>query len=173
MTSFSSSGSYGSLIKKLQKIATTVESAGVQWAIISAKDFEARLQHHLDEQGRSEPPPLSPATLKIYEVKGEPDGSALRDQLEIYYRQEGEAFVAGVGIPEGKPTMIAKVQNDGAIIGVTEKMRGFLSAAYGIHLKASTTQIVVPGRHFWDKAFKESKEDAKRRFAKMMLEIMV
>jgi hypothetical protein len=74
-------------------------------------------------------------------------------------------YVATLGIPDGKPTIVAKVQNDGATIQVTDKMRGYLSAALGIHLNASTTHIVVPGRYFWDNAFKTASDRYKQELA--------
>jgi hypothetical protein len=45
--------------------------------------------------------------------------------------------------------MIAKVQDQGATIQVTPKMRGFLAAKYQIFLKASTRVIVIPARQSW------------------------
>lgn len=46
---------------------------------------------------------------------------------------------------------IAAVQNYGAQIAVTDKMRGFLHHL-GIHLKDSTGNIIIPPRPFMDKA---------------------
>jgi hypothetical protein len=39
----------------------------------------------------------------------------------------------------------------GARIAVTEKMRGFLGAVCDVHLKASTSTLVIPARRFADK----------------------
>lgn len=47
--------------------------------------------------------------------------------------------------------MIARVQNNGAHIKVTEKQRNFLHYL-GLHLKDSTAQIVIPPRPFMDNA---------------------
>lgn len=43
---------------------------------------------------------------------------------------------------------IARVQEFGVDIAVTDKMRGYLSAVHDIHLKASTTHIHIPERSF-------------------------
>lgn len=47
--------------------------------------------------------------------------------------------------------MIARIQNDGAHIKVTEKQRKYLHYL-GLHLKNSTAQIVIPPRPFMDNA---------------------
>lgn len=46
---------------------------------------------------------------------------------------------------------IARVQNNGAHINVTKKQRAFLHY-FGIHLKDSTGQIIIPPRPFMDNA---------------------
>jgi len=48
---------------------------------------------------------------------------------------------------KGKVINIAQIQNDGCVINVTAKMRNFLHTI-GIHLKKSTTKIVIPPRKF-------------------------
>lgn len=54
-----------------------------------------------------------------------------------------------VGVPsDGKMGVIAHVHEYGCDIRVTPKMRAYLSAAKGIHLKASTTVIRIPERSF-------------------------
>lgn len=49
----------------------------------------------------------------------------------------------------------APAQEFGAKIKVTAKMRGFLAANYDIHLKASTTHIVIPPRPFMRTTFQQ------------------
>lgn len=51
-----------------------------------------------------------------------------------------------VGWTDQEMAKIAAIQEFGASINVTPKMRGFLSASYGINLKATTSQIVIPPR---------------------------
>ena len=48
----------------------------------------------------------------------------------------------------GKMLMIANVHEFGCKIKVTDKMRKFFAAAYGIHLKKATKTIVIPERSF-------------------------
>ena len=47
--------------------------------------------------------------------------------------------------------MIARIQNDGAHIRVTEKQRKYLHYL-GLHLKKTTQEIVIPSRPFMDNA---------------------
>lgn len=133
------------------------------WALRCAKLMERLYLDYLENQGEAvgSPPPLSSATRLIYEATGEPDGSGIRNHVTVTYSKQGNNTIATLGIPDGKPTMIAKVQNDGAVIGVTERMRGFL-AHCGIFLKDSTTQIVIPGRHAWDYALRDTVGRAKK-----------
>jgi hypothetical protein len=158
------------LILKLQKMKQDANRRGKQWAEESALTLYKYLHEHLEKQGRDEsfPPPLAAATRHIYEISGGSDGSGIRDHIEKGTNMSGSTFVAYVGIPQGEPTMVAKVQNDGAVIPVTEKMRGFLAATYGISLKKETTHIVIPARHFWDKSVKRAKEKAKKRAGEIM-----
>lgn len=47
----------------------------------------------------------------------------------------------------GENQMIAAVHEFGVTIPVTDKMRGYLGA-HGLHLKKTTTQIIIPERSF-------------------------
>lgn len=124
----------------------------------SAHYFYNKLIENLESQGRGgEPPDLSTATRQIYQVDGEPDGSGIRNHIVVSVNKRGKSWVGSVMIPPGKPTLVAAVQESGATIPVTERMRGFL-ALRGIYLKSSTNYIYVPGRKFWSKA----KTDTKR-----------
>lgn len=62
--------------------------------------------------------------------------------------KEARSKKGKVGYPAGsKQEMIAAVHEYGARIKVTDKMRGYL-AAHGLHLRASTSHIVIPERSF-------------------------
>jgi hypothetical protein len=76
-------------------------------------------------------------------------------------------FTATCGIPEGKPSIIARVQNNGATIKVTPRMRGWL-AVHGIHLRASTKVIRIPARKFWTKASKVASKQFKQDLRKIL-----
>lgn len=58
----------------------------------------------------------------------------------------------------GKPKVakIAKIQNYGAVIPVTRKMRLFLGMTYGIWLSKKTTTINIPARPFMDVALSQN-----------------
>lgn len=140
--------------RSLQQLADRIERAN-EVVKEAAIEMKTEAIANLEGQGRGgAPPPLSQLTTRIYQETGEPDGSGIRNHLTIEYRQTDRGTVAVLGIPEGQPTIVAKVQNDGCSIPVTDKMRGFLSAEYGIHLRSTTTHIFVPPRHFWDNALK-------------------
>lgn len=154
----------------LNKLADRVDRASdvVKDAAIEMK---AEAIANLEGQGRGgTPPPLSQMTTKIYQQAGEPDGSGIRNHLTVEYKQTSRHTTAILGIPDGQPTIVAKVQNDGCSIAVTDKMRGFLAAEYGIFLRATTTHIVVPPRHFWDDALKVTSERLRDRLRSIFLE---
>ncbi len=164
--------SYSTLLAKLKNARSRVNAKGAQWVMVSASRLDELIRQHLQTQGRGgAAPPLSAMTKQIYEIAGEPDGSGIHDTLDLYFRQERNAFIAGVGIPEGRPTMIAKVQDEGAVIPVTDKMRGFMTANFGIFLRAETTHIVIPGRNFWSQSVKQAQSDAKKELADFMDEL--
>lgn len=166
------SSTYAQLLAKLKNARSRVNAKGAQWVLVSANRLDELIREHLKSQGRGgTPPPLSEMTKQIYEIAGEPDGSGIHNTLEQYFRKEKNAFVAGVGIPEGKPTIIAKVQDEGAVIPVTDKMRGFMAANFGIYLRAETTHIVIPGRNFWSQSVKQAQSDAKKELSRFMNEL--
>jgi len=156
--------SLNGLTAKLSDIKEKVPLRGAEWAEQSAQTLHSLYQAHLTGQGRPDgyPPSLSPATLKIYELDGEPDGSGIRDHIEYGVLRDYHQVVGYVGIPLGKPTMIAKVQNDGCVIPVTDAMRGFLAARYGIYLRNETRHIYIPPRHSWDTSVMQAKLQSKK-----------
>ena len=151
------------LTAKLSDFKTNVPIRGATWAEKSAMYMAELYLDFLESQGRSGGalPPLSDATLHIYGIEEPPNGEGIRNHVRQGVFNVQNKVVGFVGIPEGKPTIIAKVQNDGAIIQVTEAMRGFLSAAYGIHLRAETKHIYIPARHSWDESLRRAKIKSK------------
>lgn len=161
-------GSYRKLIDKLERQPREVPRKGAKWAGEAVDGLNKRVREHLAEQGRGgEPPPLSAMTRRIYDIDGEPDGSGIVNHLTLEYRKRGSKVIAILGIPQGKPTIVAKVQDRGATIEVTDKMRGFLAAAYGIYLKATTTHIQIPGRHFWEYSVRATNREATRKLKRL------
>ena len=164
---------YGKLYKTLDRIQRELPRRGAQWAATSAQMMDQECRDHLEQQGRGgQPPPLSDMTRRIYDIDGDPDGSGIVNHLTLEYQKRGNNFVAILGIPQGKPTMIAKVQDRGQIIEVTDKMRGFLAAAYGIYLKSTTTHIHIPARHFWENSLATTNAAARRQLLKLFKDLM-
>jgi len=148
------------LFDRLHALGTSVPLRGVDRVKRLGAATHAAARTNLEDQGRGgQGPPLSKATLKIYAQAGDPDGRALLDRIELT-RYSNRVIV---GIPDGKPTTIARVQDRGAIIPVTDAMRGYL-AAHGIHLRQSTQYIQVPPRGFWTRAIRDSQVAASLYF---------
>lgn len=60
--------------------------------------------------------------------------------------------------PNGEPIAgIAYIQNYGAVINVTDKMRGYLGVR-GLHLRKDKHQVVIPPTHFMQKAIGQQKK---------------
>ena len=124
-----------------------------------AKYLHETLLRTLDT-GRSEWLPLSYVTKML---KGSPvkriDSGAFKEMLKV--RQEG--MTAWVGImdkydKEGRDLeLIARVQEGGANIRVTEAMRAWF-AAQGFPLKRTTQSIVIPPRPLFGLVADESTE---------------
>ena len=165
-------GGYGKLIQKLKKAPQRLGDLGEGFVAESVADMEATYISRLEAQGRpgGEPPPLSAMTHHLYEELGGPDGSGIRNHIRSGVERIGFNSEGFVGILEGKPTMIAKVQDEGCVIPVTDKMRGFL-AAHGVYLKATTVVIEIPARHSWSKAVEEATARSRDRLKVLMNEL--
>lgn len=166
-------GNLTQLKNKLQKMRQEVPQAGKQWARETAQNFYHNAYQTLSNQGRPNgtPPPLSPMTRQIYSVDGEPDGSGIRNHMRIVEQNQYDGYQATFGILEGEPTKIARIQNYGATYTVTQDMRDFFAARYGIYLSPNTTVIHVPGRHFLDIASDQTKRHAKESFDRLFNDI--
>ena len=151
------------LSAKLSDLKTNVPIRGATWAEKSSEYMATLYLDYLESQGRSggAPPPLSDATNHIYGINGSPDGDGVRNHVRQGVFNVRNKVIGFVGIPDGQPTIIAKVQNDGALIRVTEAMRGFLAAVYGIYLKEETKHIHIPARHSWDESLRKAKIKSK------------
>ncbi len=164
-------GGYSKLIQKMEKAPQQISRRGTKWAFDNARQVDAKVRHNLETQGRGgEPPPLSYATREIYRQTQEPDGSGIINHLTLEFQRRDNRYIATLGIPEGRPTMIAKVQDQGATIPVTERMRAYF-AVFGIYLKPTTTHINVPGRKFWEIALRESRKESQAKLKGLLKEI--
>ena len=65
--------------------------------------------------------------------------------------------VLDIGFLNAKSTFIAKIQEFGCKIPVTKKMRGWFAYTHGVHLKKTTTEIVIPPRPFMRMTYSEHK----------------
>lgn len=137
------------LIKKIDKISQEIGDIGEQWVRGRVDDFEGTYREHLKTQGRGgQPPPLSQLTREIYSKIGEPDGSGIRNHIRTEIQRIKSSTTGIFGILEGRPTIVAKVQDQGAVVPVTLKMRRFL-AAHGIYIRGDKTHFVIPARYSW------------------------
>lgn len=75
------------------------------------------------------------------------------EELDGMYVEVGILSSAG-----GEMLTIASVQEFGANITVTDKMRGYMAANFGVHLKQSTTSIKIPERSFIRSSFDAKQE---------------
>lgn len=142
--------------------AREVPRKGRSWAESTAIDFEQDLHANLIAQRAN----LSGATLRIYSIRGRPDGSGIRNHISHVKHQTNESLRITVGVASGKPTMVAKVQEYGTTIKVTDKMRSWFRRS-GINLKSSTVFIRIPGRKFWSKSLMTAKKNSKIQLKKL------
>lgn len=161
------------LRSRLARMRQEILPVGERWAQEAADDLALTYRAYVATQGRSgsESPPLSPATEFIYSQYGEPDGSGILNHIETGANASSKGAIAWVAVPKGKPTIVAIVQDKGATISVTPKMRGFL-ATRGIFLRANTMAIVVPGRGSWSNSIHSAVRKAKAAFHRDFSRVM-
>jgi hypothetical protein len=78
----------------------------------------------------------------------------------------------GLGVsvgPGGSPGVYGAVNEYGATINVTERMRAFLHAN-GIHLRASTTEMILPPRPWFWPTWEKNKDKAVNLIRKKVME---
>lgn len=78
----------------------------------------------------------------------------------------GKKIRVGV-LQEGKIQMIAVVQEFGANVPVTPKMRAYL-ASQGLFLKSTTTQIRIPERSFIRAGWDQNEPDITQKYADLL-----
>lgn len=159
-------GGYGELCSQLAIAERQIPVDAQIWAERCARSLDRFYRYYLSRQGRGgAPPPLSDLTRRIYDVDGEPSGDGIRNHIEINVTATAHHAIAVWGIPEGKPAMVARVQDGGATIRVTQKMRGYMAARYGIFLKQSTQVIVIPARHSWRESKKFAAQESRSQLS--------
>ncbi len=79
---------------------------------------------------------------------------------------DGKRIKVGV-LQDGQIGMIAAVQEFGANVPVTPKMRGYL-ASQGLFLKATTTQIRIPERSYIRAGWDQNEPDIVQKYADLL-----
>lgn len=134
------------IIRSLILLKKNTPKIAEKWVKDSANEFHQQLLHNLETQGRGgQGPELAESTLARYRASNGalPDGSGIRNHIQVRFTKTARGFSAVVGIPNGDPTMVAMVQNYGCLIQVGNK------------------SFYVPARYFWtlasDHIFRYSK----------------
>jgi len=79
--------------------------------------------------------------------------------LSRLQRWAGRGTVKAGVINRPDVVVYAPIQEFGGSIPVTDKMRGFLAANYGIHLRKSTGSINIPPRSFIRSTYEEHRDE--------------
>ena len=76
-----------------------------------------------------------------------------------------------VGVLRGEHQWLAGIHEYGCKIPVTNKMRAYLHSI-GVHLKKSTTQIVIPERSFIRAGYDQNKDDIMNLARRMLPDVL-
>lgn len=153
---------FGKLVEKLEAAPDKIRHSGRHWVERSTIHMNSAFRQNLATQGRGGiGPPLTDFTKRVYGIVGEPDGSGIRNHIVVLIDTMGNTFTGVVGIPAGRPTIITKIQNDGAIIPITNSMRDYF-ASIGMPLSQSKHYFDVPGRRAWSDAQSKSYDKSQR-----------
>jgi hypothetical protein len=154
MINVESETNFDLLIAKMDGLRA-IAGDGARWAQHSANRHRDNYLHNLETQGRSgEGPPLSKFTRD-----NPSDGSGIRDWVEVEVRRSPRKTAAVCGIANERAAMIARVQDKGTTIKVTEEMRNYF-ASTGATPPAMGSVIEVPGRRSWERAIAQSRGQA-------------
>jgi hypothetical protein len=122
------------IVRSLMLLKSKSPKMGEKWVKDSANEFYQQLLHNLETQGRGgQGPALAESTIARYKASGGslPDGSGIRNHIQVRFTRTSRGFNAVVGIPNGDPTMVAIVQN------------------YGCVIQSGNKSFYVPARYFW------------------------
>jgi hypothetical protein len=108
--------------------------------------------------------PLNPYTVWQKGSNLALTGGDMEKSLHYEIRTGGLEVWVGVG---AEHAMVAKIQQRGITIDVTEKMRAYL-AANGLHLRVSTTAIVIPPRPFIGPAIRAARPAVRERYRRAL-----
>lgn len=77
-----------------------------------------------------------------------------------------------VGVLKGEHQWLAAIHEYGCTIPVTDKMRAYLHRI-GVHLRRSTTQIVIPERSFLRAGYDENHKDIMETAEKVLPDVLI
>lgn len=77
-----------------------------------------------------------------------------------------------VGVLSGEHQWLAAIHEYGCKIPVTPKMRAYLHSI-GVHLKKSTTEIVIPERSFLRAGFDENRDEVLKTAEKVLPDVLI
>jgi hypothetical protein len=91
--------------------------------------------------------PLNPFTIAQKGGNTQPlyDTGAMAQAVELAVAAQGASFEYLIGIPDGELALRARVHETGALLVVTDRMRGYL-AAQGLNLNPATQWLNIPAR---------------------------
>lgn len=131
-------------------------SDGGDWAAKSAVRHKGNYIENLETQGR--PGGEGPAVSK-FTRENPSDGSGIRNWVEVETRKTPRGGAAACGIANERAAMIARVQDQGTTVVVTESMRDYF-ASRGATPPPVGSIIEIPGRRSWERAIAQSKKEA-------------
>lgn len=124
---------------------------GREVARVSASIGQTLVDEMLREMRASSHPPLHWFTV-AEKGSAEPLVATGRMESQLAYRVEDGGFAVWAGVA-GDRAWIARIQEYGVTIRVTDPMRAYLHGR-GLHLAADTSHIVIPPRPFVGPAFR-------------------
>lgn len=91
---------------------------------------------------------------------------------EFFSNAEGlDGVNVNVGVLSGEHQWLAGIHEYGCRITVTPKMRAYLHHI-GVHLKPTTTQIVIPERSFLRNGYDQSRDDILRKANRVLSDVL-
>ena len=83
-----------------------------------------------------------------------------------------DGTAVNVGVLTGEHQWLAAIHEYGCTIPVTEKMRAYFHSI-GVHLKKSTTQIVIPERSFLRAGFDQNRDAVMKQAEKVLPDVLL
>ena len=157
-------GSFNPLILKIGGLPNKLMKKGEVWAKESAKNAMEIYKSNLETQGR---PGGFGEPVSDFTRRNPSDGSGIRDHIKVSFKRQRNKIVAAMGIEDPRATTIAKVQEDGTTILVTESMADYL-AMKGLNVQPGG-HIEIPGRKSWSRAIKQSSSEAKHKIIRVII----